>query len=152
MTTTCGNCDSPTRNNNILDLVLTNIPDKVWDLHVFEDIISTDHKLISFTLDFNIPKKPITKRFVFNYKKANWTGLNEALQNTAWDLAFIEGDIDSSLSNWCDLFLSAFSDYVPKCSVKNTSNHPWLDSELWHLIKKKNWQRRKPVQLASQRT
>ena len=49
--------DFPTRNENVLHLILSNAPEKVKDIHGFEDIISTDHKLISFTLDFNIPKK-----------------------------------------------------------------------------------------------
>ena len=49
--------DFPTRNENVLDLILSNAPEKVKEFHGFEDIISTDHKLISFTLDFNIPKK-----------------------------------------------------------------------------------------------
>ena len=82
-------------------------------MHVFDDIINTDHKLISFALDLNIPKKPITKRFVYNYKEANWDGLNCALNNTPWDMAFVENSIDASLSNWCDLFLFAVSDHVP---------------------------------------
>ena len=54
--------DFPTRNVNVLDLVLTNVPEKVKEIYGFDDIINTDHKLISFTLDFNIPKKPVAKR------------------------------------------------------------------------------------------
>ena len=51
----------PTRNNNILDLILTNIPDKIHNLHGYDDIISTDHKLIGFDLDLRVPKKPDIK-------------------------------------------------------------------------------------------
>ena len=59
----------PTRNKNILDLVLTNIPDKIHNLHGCDDIISTDHKLIGFNLDLRVPKKPdIIKRSVYNFK------------------------------------------------------------------------------------
>ena len=47
-----------TRNKNVLDLVLTNIPNKVNDVHGFDDIISTDHKLISFNVDLRLHKKP----------------------------------------------------------------------------------------------
>jgi hypothetical protein len=64
--------DFPTRNVNVLDLVLTNVPEKVKEIYGFDDIINTDHKLISFTLDFNIPKKPVAKRIIFDYKRANW--------------------------------------------------------------------------------
>ena len=35
-----------------------------------------------------------------------------------FDLAFIENDIDATLSNWCDLFFSTLSDHVPNHPVK----------------------------------
>ena len=56
--------DFPTRNVNVLDLVLTNVPEKVKEIYGLDDIINTDHKLMSFTLDFNIPKKPVAKRII----------------------------------------------------------------------------------------
>ena len=71
--------DFPTRNNNMLDLILTNIPEKISDIHGFDDILNTNHKLVSFALDFNIPKKFKTKRFVYNFKKANWDALKKCL-------------------------------------------------------------------------
>ena len=49
--------DFPTRVNNTLDLLLTNIPDKIKNVYGFEDIISTDHTLISFDIDFKICRK-----------------------------------------------------------------------------------------------
>jgi hypothetical protein len=137
--------DFPTRIDHTLDLILTNIPDKVVDIHGFEDIINTDHKLISFTLDFNIRKIPVTKRYVYNYKSVNWNALNESLMNVPWDMAFVYNDIDASLANWCDLFLSTVSDHVPKRRVKNTRDHPWLDDELLKAIKHKNRCRKKAL-------
>lgn len=125
--------DFSMRNTNTLDLILTNIPEKVRNVHGFDDFINTDHKLMSFILDFHIPKKPIVKRSVFNYNEANWDGLNEAIRNPLWDLAFIPNDVEAFLSNWCDLFLSAVSDHVPTRSARNTFDHPWLDSELFHF-------------------
>ena len=110
--------DFPTRNENVLDLILSNAPEKVKEFHGFEDIISTDHKLISFTLDFNIPKKNKVKRNVFNYKRANWNALNEALVQIPWDLAFSHGDIEASLVNWCDLFLTTVKDHVSMRQVR----------------------------------
>ena len=135
--------DFPTRCDNILDLVFTNLPDKVINVQGFEDILNTDHKLISFELDLKINKKPKVKREVFNFKKANWTGLKDVLLNTPFDACFVPEDIDASLSKWCDLFLSIVHDHIPKCSSRNVYDHPWIDKELLELIKKKNKQRKK---------
>ena len=129
--------------DNILDLVFTNLPDKVINVQGFEDILNTDHKLISFELDLKINKKPKVKREVFNFKKANWTGLKDVLLNTPFDACFVPEDIDASLSKWCDLFLSIVHDHIPKCSSRNVYDHPWIDKELLELIKKKNKQRKK---------
>ena len=46
--------DFPTRGNNILDLICTTIPDKVTNIIGLGDILSTDHKLISFDLNLRI--------------------------------------------------------------------------------------------------
>ena len=133
----------PTRANNTLDLVLTNIPDKVNNMQGFDDILNTDHKLISFDLSLEIQKKPKVKRLVYNFKKANWAGLKEQLTHAPWDECFVPSNIDESLSNWCDLFLKAVDDHIPKYNIKNVYDHPWIDKELLHLIKKKNIQRKK---------
>jgi hypothetical protein len=76
--------------DNILDLVFTNLPDKVINVQGFEDILNTDHKLISFELDLKINKRPKVKREVFNFKKANWTGLKDVLLNTPLIHAFFQ--------------------------------------------------------------
>jgi hypothetical protein len=55
------------------------------NVHGFEDIIATDHTLISFDVDFKICKKPKVKPqciiSVYNFKNANWSGLNQVLAN-----------------------------------------------------------------------
>lgn len=53
------------------------------------------------------------------------------------DLCFASDDIDVTLSYWCDLFLSAIDAHVPKRNTRNTYDHPWLDTQLLNLIKKK---------------
>ena len=58
--------DFPTRAKNRLDLVITNIPDKVGNVQGFDNFLKTDHKLISFTVNLNVQKKPKTKRTVWN--------------------------------------------------------------------------------------
>jgi hypothetical protein len=113
------------------------MPDKVTNVIGFDDILSTDHKLISFVLNFKLCKKQPTKRSVYNFKKANWNGLNEVLNNTPWDLCFVSGDVDAVLSCWTDFFLSAVKDNIPLCKSPNNYNHAWIDSELLMLIRKK---------------
>ena len=135
--------NSPTRGDNILDLILTNTPNIVSNVQGFDDILDTDHKLVSFNINLKIQKKPKAKRSIYNFKNANWTGLKEMLLYAPWAQCYVPDNIDKSLSNWCDLFLSAVDNHIPKYRVKNTHDHPWIVKELLHVIKKKNIQRRK---------
>ncbi|XP_068704053.1 uncharacterized protein [Montipora foliosa] len=130
--------DFPTRGKNILDLILTTIPTKVQHIHGFDDIICTDHKLISFELDLKVPKRLKTKRVVYNFKRADWSGLKETLRNTPWDACIVLDDADASLENWYDLFVAAANDHIPKCKARSVNDLPWMDNELRLLLKKKD--------------
>ena len=99
--------DFPTRQENLLDLVLTNIPDKIVDIEGFYDILDSDHKLIKFCIDLRIARTPQVKRQVYNFKKADWSGLKRTLGLIDWDLRFVENDVNASLNNWSDAFLTA---------------------------------------------
>ena len=119
----------PTRGDNTLDLILTNTPHKVSNVQGFDDILNTDHKLVSFNINLKIQKKPKAKRSIYNFN-ANWTGLKEMLLYAPWPQCYVPDNINKSLSNWCDLFLSAVDSHIPKYRVKNTHGHPWIDKEL----------------------
>ena len=121
-----------------MDLIVTTIPGKVSSVIGFEDILYTDHKLISFELNLRIPRKPKIKGVVYNFKKANWDGLNETLWHTPWDMCFVPDDVDSSISNWCDILMTAVDLHIPKYTIKNAHNHPWIDAELLSLLRQKN--------------
>ena len=82
-------------------------------MHGFEDLIDTGHTRVSFDLNLNICKKLKIKRSV-NFKKANWSCLKEFLIYLPWDQDFVDDDVNASLSNWCDMFLSAVDDHIPK--------------------------------------
>ena len=64
--------DFPTRNDNLLDLLLTNIPDKISNIKGFQDILNSDHQLIEFSMDLRIKsQKPHVKQRLYNFKKAD---------------------------------------------------------------------------------
>ena len=53
------------------------------------------------------------------------------------------GNIDKTLSNWCDVFRKVVEEYIPKHCDKITYHHLWMDKELLQLIRRKNRQRNK---------
>ena len=91
--------DFPTRFENTLDLILTNILDKIDNLKGFDDIVPRNHKLISFEINLKIERKPKVARFIYDFEKADWFTLKVLLSNTCWDLCLVPGNIDETLSN-----------------------------------------------------
>ena len=66
---------SPTRGENTLDLILTNLPGKFENAMGFDDVLFTDHEPISVDINFKNQRKPKLTYLVYNFRKANWTGL-----------------------------------------------------------------------------
>ena len=130
--------DFPTRENNILDLILTSIPEKLTNINGSQDILVTDHKLVKFCINLRIAKTLKAEHRVYNFKKADWQGLKQTLESVPWDLCFVDNDVNESLSNWTDMFLSAVDLHIPICKARNVNDHPWLDHKLLKLLKHKN--------------
>lgn len=60
-------------------------------------------------------------------------------------MCFDHDDINESLSRWNDMFFAAVDQHIPKCKARNTNDYAWIDSEVRHLIKNKDKQRRKAM-------
>ncbi|CAB3979919.1 Hypothetical predicted protein [Paramuricea clavata] len=161
--------DQPTRGDNIL---LTNFPDKVKQLEIFDDVINSDHQLFEFVLNFNINKKPPIKRKVYNFKTVNWDALRSTIEHTPWDITMDDSCIDScfktvnwdalrstiehtpwditmddscidtSLSNRMDLFFSIVNEHILQTTIKDNNTRPWIDKDVIHIFQQNNKLRR----------
>jgi len=87
----------PTRQYNILDLVFTNSPDIVTNVHTSDNLPLTDHDAVEFCLSVSIPSQLPCRRVLYNYKKADLSGLLETLSHVPWNT--IEA-ADSIKSSW----------------------------------------------------
>ncbi len=137
--------DFPTRINNTLDLLFTNIPDKVTNVHGFVDIIATDHTLISFEVDFKICKKPKVKRSVYNFKNANWSGLKQILTHIPWERGFVADDVNASLSSCCESFISAVISHIRKRISRRVYDPLGLIKNFWLYSNRKTFSERNRV-------
>jgi exonuclease III len=75
---------APTRGNNTLDLVLTNIPNKVKICEILSPTqaeLFTDHNIIVFELSMCLNQLPKIRRTVYNYRQGDFAGLRTSLEN-----------------------------------------------------------------------
>ena len=100
----------------------------------------------------------LDKRAVFDYGLADWEDLFKTLSQSELsrseeitinngktnDSACTEAsDINDDWQRWTNLFLNCVALYIPQNTIKRRSTPPWFDSEVKHLMKKKETARRK---------
>ena len=140
----------PTRHNNILDLVLTTVPDNILNLpcvsaETFE--ISSDHHLTFFDFLLFTKQKGCDKRTVFNFHLADWSGFLDALDKC--NLSPNEStDVNTDWELWRNIFLDVATEYIPRKTLKRRNSPPWVDGEVKRLLSKKDSCRKKAKKLS----
>ena len=122
---------------NILDLILTKTPDLVSDYELLTDHFNSDHFPVSFNIKLlsGRPRKSVSRKN-YNFKKADFTALNEVLKYIPWNCAFLEEDVDICTERVNDLLLAAADMCIPTFTVKKKTNPPWITKEVLNKIKK----------------
>ena len=128
----------------ILDLILTSMESVVGDISVAGQhaVCHSDHYAITFRIKAKV-EKVVNKRQTLNYKKANWEGLNKALNSIKWDILIGKDEAEVAWKKFKLVLSSLVEKYIPTIVVKDNNNPPWFDEETFKLHKKKDRLRKK---------
>ena len=122
---------------NIRDLLLIDTPQIYSNLNICEhnEYVKSDHFAIKFDIDVPNAIKRIKpkKRIVYNYKKANWEGMNTYLNATDWSSHVDSHDIYTGWDNFKTILKTACDMFIPTTVLRDRSNLPWFDAELHKL-------------------
>ena len=127
--------NEPTRESNILDLVLTTSPDIIDRLLIGEPF--SDHNSISFRLTGTPYVQRKSQKMLYAYGKADWDHLRSLLHCIPWHCAFFDKDINQNWVCWKDLLFTALDECIPKRQCRKKPNAPWITKEIIILSKKK---------------
>ena len=112
----------PTRDVNLLDLVLT-------DIDGVKAVVSpgiSDHEIVTASLRLSVPKSEVIERQVWQYREADWDRLIDILDLTDWSFAETL-DTSSAAERMTELILDAMLACIPKRTLQERkSTHPWL--------------------------
>ena len=133
-----------------LDIVLTSKLELIKDVTILNqhDVCHSDHFGIKFKLNFKV-KKLVIKRKMFNYKKANWDGLNRDLNSVKWDHLLKYSEADSGWKKFKRVLSDLLHKHIPTITVKGDHQPPWFDNETFQLCRKKERLRKKFKQTKS---
>ena len=142
---------TPTRNNNLLDLVFTNSSELI--LHVESGLnlmdigLPSDHYPVTFDIAASLKFKNYGQRYRFDFSKANFDLINKNLSHlplsSGVNNAKSQEDLDALWEIWNDLVFSTIDECVPKVKCRNPNYPPWISRDLAKAIKKKKtlWKR-----------
>ena len=123
--------------DNCLDLLLTNIVDRVTNIEVTSS--DSDHDAMTFNLDFSSRIPNNNRQIKFNFKRADFTGLRKALQGDPLENYLDENNtIEDDWAAWKSVLFSKINCYIPKLKPRKFVTPPWIDGEVNHAIRKKN--------------
>jgi len=115
----------PTRNNNILDIFLTNHPSLVSDINVLPGI--SNHEAVCVSSAITIKKTPPIKRDVYLWNRADFESINRVI--TEFVVSFTENTNDMPVQKLWDSFKTLCASclvHVPtKQLSSNMNNQPW---------------------------
>ncbi len=137
-------CLIPTRESNILDLLITNQPEQVSILDICDPTelgMKTDHKVTRFTFSKASNTIMSNKRLVYDYKSGNFDDLRKRLIDMdICSLMTINGtdsSIDDDWSIWKNGVLTAVHEFIPTKHVNPRRSPPWISPTILHQIREK---------------
>ena len=123
----------PTRENYLLDLVLTDLEDV--SCRVAPGV--SDHERVECKLKLVVPAETTVQRTVWDFHKAEWELLRQLLRNTSWTFVS-EEDPDTAAEKLNDILLEYLGRSVPQRQVQEKKRtHPWLNDRVLRLVKAK---------------
>ena len=135
----------------ILDQVLSNIPNFVTHTSILPPIATSDHCVISATVNFNTVTEKSYQRHIWEYNKTDFKQFRKTLSETNFEDCFNSVDVDSVCQSWTEMFLSVAKSTIPNKTVMIRPNDvPWYTTKLRNLKRKVNRAFNKFKQVKSQ--
>ena len=137
----------PTRGNNILDLVITSVPEKVQVDAILlpqESGVITDHNCLIFHFKATVKAPVKLNRFVYDYHKGDFEGLRSTLQNIDFSkIVESNTDVNAAWLEWKERYIAAVRNFIPMGKIKGKSSPPWITGHVLYMIRKKESLRKK---------
>ena len=130
----------PTREKNILDLILTSLPGQFQEIHSPDKL--SDHDVVSGTLKVYIPPKKKPRRKVCLYHKGDFESMRKDVSDFARDRYFNGYSDNRSVQENFDLITSFIQEsadkHIPSKTSRSVSSIPWITPEIRRKIRRRN--------------
>jgi hypothetical protein len=144
--------DEPTRNDNILDLVMTTNPDLVNDLQI--ELGMSDHEIVITNINIWAQRQHRPARTVYQYKKGNMDGMR--MDMNEFSDKFCEQDqrtkdTETIWNEFKDALVKSADKHIPRKKITSRWNLPWMTPSVRRLCRLKNENGKKQIRLRKQK-
>ena len=107
---------------------------------VLPPLMSSNHNGISLTITKGMkkPSKPISKRTIWKYSKADFVKASDMIDDFDWDSLYHGKSIDEACSAWEETLLSIMEQCIPKGKLPKRRNVPWASCNIRRIILKRD--------------
>ena len=123
----------PTRNENVLDLVLTSEPDMVDNLVVREPF--SDHNIVTFDLICAVEVKDWRETY-YDYRNGDYGAMRTHLRQIDWDAVFGEQRTNSKFEAFQHMMEECVQRFIPEKS-RRRKKRPWFTRKVERARRKK---------------
>ena len=130
---------SPTRNTHVLDLVFGTNEELVEKLQVREEFCNSDHRPITFSINFMVKEANKSEEKVPDFRKANFCKLKSLLNKISWSQLFTITDINAQWKIFTDKYLQAVKECIPMKTRRATQNvkPQWWNKQIAECLRAK---------------
>jgi hypothetical protein len=117
----------PTRESNILDLVLTSNDLAVEKMMVEEHLGNSDHNVLTWNLIYSLKLKKEYK-IIRMYHRGDYVGMRKWLEQIDWASIMRECSVEM-WKKFCEKILQGIDKFVPRANMKSRHYPKWMNKE-----------------------
>ncbi len=121
---------------NTMDLLLTNIPDRVMDITDVGRLGRSDHNMILFSVSLK-SKADKTEEQVPNWNRADWPAIRHALTGTNWPDVLHSCTASEAWAKFRDTIMRLVDKHVPSRPRRQPNKPVWMNREVLRAVRKK---------------
>jgi Endonuclease-reverse transcriptase len=127
------------KRGNILDLVLSNCPEKISTVNDMGCLGSSDHCMIMLKLEISKPR--IEQAPYYLWKKGKYDEIKDELRTINWDEKFSGATASEAWDIFKAKMLNLVDRFVPKIAIKGPGRPKWMTRDIKKMVnqKRKAW-------------
>jgi hypothetical protein len=129
--------DFPTHiKGNILDLVVTNMPERILEVREEGRLGKSDHSIL--VVEVSVGKGEEKRDEVrYDWRGADWYKMNSLLRERTWQQEIREADTERAWEIFAKKIQDATEKCVPVRRRRNVNRPPWMSQEILRAIRKR---------------